>query len=221
MGKRKSAMKNRPLAPGLALIGGLIAALAAPALAAAQGQAPAASPFPPPPPPGQTGVFEAPPSGAQGSPFPPASQQSVFPQGGASPFGAPAQPQMPPQCQSFVEIRDDARAKADKVGQISKKHGDRKDMCAAVTRFAEAEAKVVKFLEENKTACGIPNEAVKGAHQGHANTMKFRETVCAEGPKPKIPTLSDAINTVPVDTPKNTRTGPGTFDTLTGNPLQR
>ena len=219
MGKRKSAMKNRPLAPGLALIGGLIAALAAPA--AAQGQAPAASPFPPPPPPGQTGVFEAPSSGAQGSPFPPASQQSVFPQGGASPFGAPAQPQMPPQCQSFVKIRDDARAKADKVGQISKKHGDRKDMCAAVTRFAEAEAKVVKFLEENKTACGIPNEAVKGAQQGHANTMKFRETVCAEGPKPKIPTLSDAINTVPVDTPKNTRTGPGTFDTLTGNPLQR
>ena len=218
-------MKHRRLAVGLALIGGLVAALAAPPFAAAQGQTPAASPFPPPPPPGQTGVFEAPPPQAsQPSPFEAAPQQSVFPQGGGgTPFGAPpaAQPQMATQCQAFAKIRDDAKQKADKVAEISKKHGDRKEMCVAVTRFSEAEAKVVKFLEDNKTACNVPNDAVQGARQGHANTMKFRETVCAEGPKPKIPTLSDAISTTPVDTQKNTRTGPGTFDTLTGNPLNR
>ena len=52
--------------------------------------------------------------------------------------------------------------------------------------------------------------------------MKFRDTVCAEGPKAKIPTLSDAIGTPPLDTgAKNTKTGRGTLDTLTGNPLAK
>jgi len=128
---------------------------------------------------------------------------------------------MQPQCQGFPKLRDEARARADKVGEISKRKGDRKEMCGAVTRFAEAEDKVVKFLEDNKTVCGIPPQIVTQAKQGHVGTVKFRDTVCAEGPKPKIPTLSDAIPTTPVDTSKNTKTGPGTFDTLTGNPLNR
>ena len=234
MGQPKSAMKRRSLAVAVAVI----AALAAPALALAQGQAqgqaqePAGSPFPPPPPPGQTGVFGAPPPSSspfpaapQQSVFPAAPQQSVFPQGGGGPapsaFGAPAQQQMPPQCQSFPKLRDEAKQRAEKVGEISKRKGDRKEMCGAVTRFAEAEDKIVKFLEDNKATCGIPPQVITQAKQGHSGTVKFRDTVCAEGPKPKIPTLSDAITTVPVDTPKNTRTGPGTFDTLTGNPLQR
>ena len=225
MGTRKSALKHRSLAAGLVLI----AALALPTYAAAQAPAPSASPFPAPPPPGQTGVFGAPPAAAppgaeSSSPFPSAPQQSVFPQGsggGPSAFDAPAQQQMPPQCQGFPKLRDEAKARADKVGEISKRKGDRKEMCGAVTRFAEAEDKVVKFLEGNKTLCGIPPQIVTQAKQGHAGTVKFRDTVCAEGPKPKIPTLSDAISTTPVDTSKNTKTGPGTFDTLTGNPLNR
>jgi len=228
MGTRKNAIKRWSLAAGLALI----AALALPSYAAAQGQAPAASPFPPPPPPGQTGVFGAPPEAAppavappaSASPFPTGPQQSVFPQGGGgafSAFGAPAQQQMPPQCQGFPKLRDEARQRAEKVGEISKRKGDRKEMCGAITRFAEAEDKLLKFLEDNKTACGIPPQIVTQAKQGHVGTVKFRDTVCAEGPKPKIPTLSDAIPTTPIDTPKNTRTGPGTFDTLTGNPLSR
>ncbi len=157
---------------------------------------------------------------AQGAPWPSSSpQQSGFPSGsGSSVFGSP-QPQPAGQCANFPKLRDDAAQKANMVQEIGKKHGDRAAMCAAVTRFYDAEQKVVKFLEDNKTACGVPNDAVQQAKVIHANTMKFKDTVCAEGPKPKIPTLSDAITTTPVDTPKNTKTGPGTFNTLTGNPL--
>jgi len=94
-------------------------------------------------------------------------------------------------------------------------------MCTAVQGFTAAEDKVVKFLEVNKTACGVPEQAVAQAKTMHANTIKFRDTVCAEGPKPKVPTLSDAIGSTPLDTGTNTRTGRGTLDTLTGNPLAR
>ena len=52
--------------------------------------------------------------------------------------------------------------------------------------------------------------------------MKFRTMACSEeGPRPKAPSLSDAIKSPSVDTAKNTKTGRGTFDTLTGNPLAR
>jgi len=186
----------------------------------------AQSPFPPPPqqsqmPPAQqqSSPFPAPP---QQSTFPSAPQQSVFPSGsmqGGPPMGGP-----PPQsgiCASFPKLRDDAKAKAEAVSAIGKRKGDRKDMCAAVQVFTAAEDKVVKFLEDNKRSCGVPDQAVAQAKTMHANTMKFRDTVCAEGPKPKVPTLSDAIGTPSLDTGTNTRTGRGTLDTLTGNPLAK
>ena len=186
----------------------------------------AQSPFPPPPqqsqmPPAQqqSSPFPAPP---QQSTFPSAPQQPVFPSGsmqGGPPMGGP-----PPQsgiCASFPKLRDDAKAKAEAVSAIGKRKGDRKDMCAAVQIFTAAEDKVVKFLEDNKRSCGVPDQAVAQAKTMHANTMKFRDTVCAEGPKPKVPTLSDAIGTPSLDTGTNTRTGRGTLDTLTGNPLAK
>ena len=55
----------------------------------------------------------------------------------------------------------------------------------------------------------------------HGKTLKFRTVVCAPAAEPHVPTLSDAMGTPRLDTSKNTRTGPGTFDTLTGNPLAK
>ena len=187
------------------------------------------SPFPPPPqqsqlPADSTSPFPAPP---RQSTFPGAPQQSVFPsgsmQGGGPPMGGPQMGGPPPPgiCANFPKLRDEAKAKAEAISVIGKKHGDRKDMCAAVQIFTAAEDKVVKFLEENKSACGVPDQAVTQAKAMHAHTMQFRDTVCAEGPKAKTPTLSDAIGTPSLDTGTNTRTGRGTLDTLTGNPLAK
>ena len=184
----------------------------------------AQSPFPPPPqqsqlPADSTSPFPPPP---RQSTFPPASQQSVFPSGpsmGGPPMGG--QPQQSALCASFPKLRDEAKAKADAVSAVGKRKGDRKEMCAAVQTFTAAEEKVVKFLDDNKVSCGVPAQAITQAKAMHAHTMKFRDTVCAEGPKPKVPTLSDAIGTPSVDTGSNTRTGRGTLDTLTGNPLAK
>jgi hypothetical protein len=127
-----------------------------------------------------------------------------------------------PQCVEFPRLRDEAQKKAGTVEAIGKRKGDRKEMCAAVTNFFNAEAAVVKFLDTNKTSCGVPEQALAQAKMIHTNTLKFRDQVCAEGPKPKAPTLSDAIATPSLDTEKNTSTKRGgTFDTLTGNPLAR
>jgi len=137
----------------------------------------------------------------------------------------PAIAQMPPECGEFVKLRDVTAQKAGLVRNATQKgSADRKEVCALITSFATSEAAMVKFLEDNKTWCAIPDQAVVQAKAGHEKTMKFRTAACAEGGppgKPKPPSLSDAIGTMGVDTSTNTTTGHGTFDTLTGNPLAR
>ena len=219
---------NRSLVVGLALAAGMALSHAAQAQSPFP-PAPQQSTFPPAPqqsqlPADSTSPFPAPP---RQSTFPAAPQQSVFPSGpmqGGPPMGGQPMGGPPPQsaiCASFPKLRDEAKAKADQVSVIGKRHGDRKEMCAAVQNFTAAEEKVVKFLDDNKANCGVPPQAVTQAKAMHANTVKFRDTVCAEGPKQKAPTLSDAIGTPSLDTGTNTRTGRGTLDTLTGNPLAK
>jgi hypothetical protein len=218
---------NRSLvvAMGLALAAGAMLSHAALAQSPFPPAPQQSSPFPPPPqqsqlPADSTSPFPAPP---RQSTFPAAPQQSVFPSGppmqGGPGMGGPPQPSG--ICANFPKLRDEAKAKAEAVSAIGKRKGDRKDMCAAVQSFTAAEEKVVKFLDDNKANCGVPVQAVTQAKTMHANTIKFRDTVCAEGPKPKVPTLSDAIGSTPLDTSTNTKTGRGTLDTLTGNPLAK
>jgi len=134
-----------------------------------------------------------------------------------------ASAQAPAQCNAFIPLRDDAQQKAAAVRTATEHKAERKEVCALVTRFATAEAAVVKFLEANKTWCGIPDEAVKAAKTGHERTLKFRTMACTEAPaaQPRAPTLSDAIGTPSVDSAANTKTGRGTLDSLSGNPLAK
>ncbi len=96
----------------------------------------------------------------------------------------------------------------------------RKEICRLMTAFVASEDSVVKFLIENKTWCGVPDQALAAAKTSHERSLKFRDAACTEGPSPKAPTLSDAIKTPDVDSATNTKADRGgTFETLTGNPL--
>jgi hypothetical protein len=146
--------------------------------------------------------------------------------GGAISAGtAPAVAQAgPPQCAAFTTLSAEAKKKADAVQAAIKAKVDRSEICTLMTNFVASEGKVIKFLEDNKTWCGVPDDAIKMSKMNHEKSLKFREVACnsaAAGPAPKPPTLSDAIKMPSVDSATNTKTGRGTFDTLTGNPLSR
>jgi len=131
-----------------------------------------------------------------------------------------------PQCADFTKLRSDAEEKAGAIRAASQRKAERKEICTLLQKFATAESSMIKFLETNKVWCGVPDEAIKNAKTNHVKTLKVRTAACAgdqigNGPKPKAPTLSDALNTPSVDTRENTRPGRGTFDTLTGSPLAR
>jgi hypothetical protein len=129
----------------------------------------------------------------------------------------------PPQCATFGQLRTTAQEKAAAVREALQKKAERKEICVLITRFYAAEDAVVKFLENNRTWCGIPEAAITSAKAGHEQTLKYRTVACTEAPeaKPRAPSLSDAIGTPSVDTGANTKTGRGTLDSLTGNPLAR
>ncbi len=134
--------------------------------------------------------------------------------------GTQAAPASSP-CDNFIPLRDDAAKKGTAIGAAQKRHADRQELCKLMTAFATAEAKAAAFLEKNKTWCGVPDQAIASAKETHLKIEHFREAVCAPAPQPKVPTLSDAMGAPALDTAKNTKTGGGTFDTLTGNPLAK
>ena len=88
----------------------------------------------------------------------------------------------PAQCNTFVQLRDDAQKKALAVRTAVEHKVDRKEICTLVQRYYAAESAAVKFLEENKTWCGIPDEAIKAAKGNHEHTDKFRTAACSESP---------------------------------------
>ena len=139
--------------------------------------------------------------------------------------GVRAQFPAPPggaQCNDFPMLAAEAQKRSALVSAAMKAKADRKELCTLMTNFVAAETNVVKFLETNKVWCGVPEDALKVSKANHEKSIKFRTAACSEeGPRPKAPSLSDAIKTPSMDTAKNTKTGRGTFDTLTGNPLAR
>jgi hypothetical protein len=142
------------------------------------------------------------------------ADRSAWAQFSAPPGGA--------QCNDFGKLTAEAQKRSALVTAAMKAKADRKELCTLMTSFVAAETDVVKFLENNKVWCGVPDSAITVSKANHEKSIKFRTMACSEdGPRPKAPSLSDAIKAPSVDTAKNTKTGRGTFDTLTGNPLGR
>jgi len=176
------------------------------------------------PPPQQRGPdpFAAP-SARQPGPDPFAGPAAgLGPMGG---FGPPPQQQMPPCMIEFGKLRDEAAKRAQAIQKASqaKDKVSPKEACHLFNLFSAAEEKMLKYMVSNKTSCGVPDEVIKQVRQDHGRTTDIRGKVCkaAEAPqRPAGPTLSDTL-TSPVPDARNVRSGAGTFDTLTGNPLSR
>jgi hypothetical protein len=126
-------------------------------------------------------------------------------------------------CSDFERLSQEAQKKGEAVSVLMKTKADRKQLCSTMNTFIVSEAAVIKFLEDNKTWCGVPDQAITVSKANHEKSLKFRTAVCSDdAPHPKSPSLSDAIKTPTVDSATNTNTKRGgTFDTLTGNPLAR
>ncbi len=99
-----------------------------------------------------------------------------------------------------------------------------KEACGLFNSFTAAEKKMYAYATKNQANCGIPPQIIDNLKQARAKSDDIRARVCqaaAQGPaQPRAPSLSDALS-APVPDSANIKTGRGTFDTLTGNPIAR
>ncbi|MSP45194.1 MAG: hypothetical protein EXQ83_04830 [Xanthobacteraceae bacterium] len=174
--------------------------------------------FPPPPAPGQAaapGGFSAPAQGGFGG-------------GGAPPgggFGGGAGPSEAQKvCMTFPALREDVEKGAAGIKVASARKASREEVCPLFKSFAIKEARMIKFLETNQKLCGVPLQIIPQVKANHAKTIQIRNNVCSTGPSGPGPgpTLSDALGgPIIADDTTSKQPGRGTFDTLTGNALQR
>ncbi len=201
------------------------------------GGAQRSSPFPP-----VNGAPAAPPA-ASSSPFPPVggapASQAAFPSGGAAPIpgggGGLSGPPPPSDAGAgasciaeFKPLRDETEKRGKAIKAASDRKASAQEACSLISRFSQAELKLLNYVNANQKRCGIPNEIPEQMKQGRVTTDKLMKQVCdaakqqQAGPAaPAAPSLSEALGSVSVPEATKTKRGGSTFDTLNGNVLAR
>ena len=147
----------------------------------------------------------------------PASGGSVFdrgamPAGGMAPSGGPPQASGSADAcmKGFVPLREEAERR----GKL-------------IRNFGQAELKMIKYVETNSAKCGIPQQIADQLKNGHKNTDKMQNQVCAVAQQaqsrgPAGPSLSEVLgSSSALPEAQTVKKGGSTFDTLNGNVLTR
>ena len=179
-----------------------------------------------PPPPGQGPAPTSITVGPSGGGFGPPGGGSFAPPGGGGGFSGPAPQPSEAQkvCMTFPALREDVEKGAAVIRAASARKASREEVCPIFKSFALKEAKMVTFLETNQKLCGVPPNIITQMKTNHAATIRIRNTVCSAAPAGpgSAPTLSDALGgPIIADDQSAKLPGRGTFDTLTGNALQK
>jgi len=124
---------------------------------------------------------------------------------------------------TFPALREDVEKSAAVIKAASARKASREEVCPIFKSFAIKEAKMITFLETNQKLGGVPLNIIRQMKTNHAATIRIRNTVYSAAPGPgAAPTLSDALGgPIIADDQSAKLPGRGTFDTLTGNALQK
>jgi len=143
-----------------------------------------------------------------------------------SPFGAAPQQGPPPACQQLIVYRDETQKHGKALQTAGQKKAPPEEVCKLFKAFLASESKMIKGLEELSATCGVPAEVITQVKASHGKASQMGKQICdeaAQGPRQAGPTLSDALGSTPMvpDAATASKSGQGTFDTLSGSPLGR
>ena len=123
----------------------------------------------------------------------------------------------------FMPLREEAEKRGKLIKAASERRAPPSEACKLIENFAQAEIKMIKYVETNSAKCGIPPQIHDQLEKGHINTETMQKKVCTMAEqRPAGPSLSEALGAsaaLPEATPK--KKGGSAFDTLTGNVLTR
>ncbi|MEA2864883.1 MAG: hypothetical protein QOC84_2839, partial [Bradyrhizobium sp.] len=113
------------------------------------------------------------------------------------------------------------------IKAASDRHAPPDEACKLIGNFAQAEIKMIKYVEGHAAKCGIPPQIADQLKTGHKNTEMMQKKVCQVAQQqqqkgPAGPSLSEVLGSstaLPEVTAE--KKGGSTFDTLNGNVLAR
>ncbi len=123
-------------------------------------------------------------------------------------------------CSAFAPIRQEVEQVLTSIKAANERKAPREEFCQLFQKLAGSTGKVVKFFEQNKALCGIPDAAIQRAKADYTRTLTIRKQACAAAPA-SGPSLSDILGGPILPDSSSNRPNVGTFNTLTGNPLTR
>jgi hypothetical protein len=89
----------------------------------------------------------------------------------------------PPCYNDFMPLREEAQKRATAISAAGRRKAEPKEICELFGRFAEAEAKVIQFVENNGQWCGIPPETLAQMKESQRKAAETRKQMCAAPPK--------------------------------------
>src|SRR5947209_2029881 len=89
------------------------------------------------------------------------------------------QQQLPPCYAQFQPIKAEAEKRGLVLKAAIEKKVSREEACTLIKSYSAAEAKLVKFIQDNAQSCGIPNEAATQMKANHSRTLKTQTHVCS------------------------------------------
>jgi hypothetical protein len=128
----------------------------------------------------------------------------------------------------FVPLREEAQRRGQLIKAAGDRHAGPDEACKLIKNFAQAEIKMLTYVEKNSEKCGIPSQVTDQLKVGHKNTEALQTRVCDVAQKVQarnaaaVPTFADVLGSsagLPEATPA--KKGGSSFDTLTGNVLSR
>jgi hypothetical protein len=85
----------------------------------------------------------------------------------------------------MMEQRTALTAKLEDIGKHAKRPGAREQFCGTLTAYIGNITKFVKYMEQNKDFCGIPDEALDAAKKGLGQNQSLRKKICSAPAQPR------------------------------------
>ena len=83
------------------------------------------------------------------------------------------------QCaKEYAPLRDEAERRGKLIKEASERHAGPEEACKLIGSYAQAESKMISFVETHATACAIPIRVMDQLKSGHQNTEALQTKVC-------------------------------------------
>lgn len=104
---------------------------------------------------------------------------------------APSAEPLPAVCQQFIPLRDRVQKSGMVVQGAFKRKATPQEVCGLIKSFADDEAKMVMFVEDNAIPCGFPADTLEQLRASRERTAHAQTSVCSW--PAALPTLGDPL----------------------------